>query len=138
MQNTILVHHLAATVHQHNPTPQSPHFQPVSLTRYVNSAYFTPISPPPPPPPLTVADNTHPHPGRSQFSTGTHIVMKAAACKIASLHPQAATKAGWWNAHLKLQDYSRSNPFEIKYSAPLRYQTRVFTTGARHHYHHAT
>ena len=41
-------HHLAATVHQHNPTPQSPHIQPVSLVRQVNSAYFTTISLPHP------------------------------------------------------------------------------------------
>ena len=44
IQNTILVYHPAATFHQHNPPPQSPHFQPVYLIRKVNSTYFTPIS----------------------------------------------------------------------------------------------
>ena len=37
IENTILVHHPAETVHQHNATPQSLHFQPVSLTSYNNS-----------------------------------------------------------------------------------------------------
>ena len=64
IQNTILVHHPAATVHQHNPALQSP---------------------------FTLADNSQPYPGQPHFLTGTHIVMKAASCKIASRHPQTVT-----------------------------------------------
>ena len=97
IQSTILVHHQAAAVHQHNPLPQYLHFQPVSLTRQVNSAYFTPISllslsttyPLPHPSVSTLSDNTQPYPSQPHFLTGTHIIMKAALCKIASIHPQA-------------------------------------------------
>ena len=85
IQNTILVHHPAATVHQHNPALQSP---------------------------FTLADNSQPYPGQPHFLTGTHIVMKAASCKIASRHPQTVKspmKNGRWNACLTLRDYIRSN-----------------------------
>ena len=79
--------HPAATVHQHNPAPQLLHFQPVFLIRQVNSSYFIPIS-------LlfsTLANNTQPYPDQPHSLTGTHIVIKAASCKITSLHPQAVT-----------------------------------------------
>ena len=46
--------------------------QPVSLSRQVNSAYLTLISPP-----SIVTDNTQTYPDQSHFLTGTHIAMKA-------------------------------------------------------------
>ena len=41
--------------------------------------------------PSTLGDNTQPYPSQPHFLTETHIVMRAASCKIASLHPQAVT-----------------------------------------------
>ena len=54
----------------------------------MNSTFFTPISLPHP---STLADNTQHYLNQPHFLTGTHIVIKAASWKIASLHPQTVT-----------------------------------------------
>ena len=41
--------------------------------------------------PSTLADNTQTYLSQTHFLTRTHIVMKAALCKIARLHPQVVT-----------------------------------------------
>ena len=87
IQNTILVHHPAATVHQHNL-----HYSPCTFNLFLWPDRGTaPTSPQFLPPTSALADNTQSYPGQRHFLTGTHIAMKAASCKIDSLHPQAVT-----------------------------------------------
>ena len=54
----------------------------------MNSTFFAPISLPHP---SSLVDNTQHYLDLPHFLTGTHIVMKAGLCKIASLHRQTVT-----------------------------------------------
>ena len=136
IQNTILIHHPAAAVHQYKPAPQSPHFQLVSLTREVKSAHFTPIIPSSPP--------FYPWTPYSTLSWPTSYLKRDSHRYEGSVvqnnftHRQSPMKTGWWDGPLKLQDLSQSNPQGKKYLASPGHQTGTYVVGARPQNKHDT
>ena len=90
-------------------------------------------------PRFTLEPHTQPYPGQPHILKGTHIVMRAASCKITSVtHRQSPMKTGWWDGPLKLQDLSQSNPQGRKYLASPGHQTGTYVVGARPQNQHDT